>query len=128
MNANASSPVAVGAALPWAVTLFLVASAASAQSEYRSIDISVASDPRPVAKAIDTLVREFPFVVTYEDPTLEFGGDIRDYTSERRNPLNVFLFPHLRAPPPETRVRCWRADRSRCSGATPCNHSRPAGR
>jgi hypothetical protein len=84
MNANASS--SVGAALPWAVALFLVASAASAQSEYRSIDISVASDPRPVAKAIDTLVREFPFVVTYEDPRLEFGGDIRDYTSERRHP------------------------------------------
>ena len=56
----------------------------SAQGQNELIDLFVDS-PRPIAEVARTLVSQYPVVITYEDPRLEFSGDIQDLTHTRRD-------------------------------------------
>jgi len=39
------------------------------------------SDPRPVAKAVEVLSQRYGIIVTYEDPSYAFAGDLQDVTA-----------------------------------------------
>lgn len=47
-------------------------------------------DPRPVAKAIETLEARHGWVITYEDPPYAHHGDVVDVTAEVRKDLHKF--------------------------------------
>ena len=58
---------------------------APAQQQNETATISV-TDPRPLARAIETLEAHYGWVITYEDPRFVFPGDIEDVTlSVRRD-------------------------------------------
>jgi hypothetical protein len=50
----------------------------------------VVDDPRPVAMAIQTLVSEYGYVITYEDPRYSFEGDLQDVTAQVRRDLSKY--------------------------------------
>ena len=56
---------------------------ANAQIESRDLTVD---DPRPVAEAIFRMIRQYPTIVTYEDPRYVYSEDIQDVTERvRRN-------------------------------------------
>ena len=52
-----------------------------------SIDID---DPRPVGKAVETLVARYGYVITYEDPRHTYEGDLQDVTTLVRSDLDKY--------------------------------------
>jgi hypothetical protein len=52
-----------------------------------SVNLSV-QDPRPLAKALDTLEAKYGWVITYEDPRYAYEEEIVDVTDTIRNPLH----------------------------------------
>jgi hypothetical protein len=40
------------------------------------------NDPRPIAKAVQTLVSQYGYVITYEDPRYNYMGDLEDVTAK----------------------------------------------
>ena len=46
--------------------------------------------PRPVAKAVETLVAKYGSLITYEDPRYEYAGDLQDATSRVRQDLDRY--------------------------------------
>ena len=55
-----------------------------------------ADSARPVATAAETLVSEYGYVITYEDPRYEYDDDLTDVTAESRRDLD--RYPAGRAP------------------------------
>lgn len=50
----------------------------------------VVDDPRPIAKAIQTLVSEYGYVITYEDPRYAYEGDLQNVTTQIRRDANKY--------------------------------------
>ena len=56
----------------------------SAQGQTDLVDIFVDAS-RPIAEVAGTLVSQYSIVITYEDPRVEYPGDIQDRTHTRRD-------------------------------------------
>jgi hypothetical protein len=69
-----------------AILLVALVPAANAQGSLAL----VADGPRPIAKAIQTLVSEYGYVITYEDPRYVYEGDLEDVTTQVRKDVNKY--------------------------------------
>jgi len=47
-------------------------------------------DGRPVAKAVQTLVSQYGYAITYEDPRYAYDGDLQDVTTQVRKDLDKY--------------------------------------
>jgi hypothetical protein len=69
----------------------LVISAARGRNSQGASEIKLTvEDPRPVAKAIETLEGEYGWVITYEDPRYVHDSEVADVTLKVRRDLDQF--------------------------------------
>src|SRR5690242_18095603 len=69
----------------------LVISAARGRNSQGVSEIKLTvEDPRPVAKAIETLEGEYGWVITYEDPRYVHDSEVADVTLKVRRDLDQF--------------------------------------
>jgi hypothetical protein len=68
------------------MVLWFVGQAVPAPAQRQNETAISVTDPRPLARAIETLEARYGWVITYEDPRFVFPGDIEDVTlSVRRD-------------------------------------------
>jgi hypothetical protein len=72
------------------ITITVYSRSIDAQSaSYDTVQVTVGTG-RPVAKAVEELVSRYGYVITYEDPLLEYEGDWRDVTAQVRKDLDRY--------------------------------------
>lgn len=82
---------------PILITLVaLVLVLASLPSSAATVDVN---DPRPIAKAVETLVSQYGYIITYEDPRYNYEGDLEDVTDQvRRGPARPGVASKIMVP------------------------------
>jgi hypothetical protein len=87
----------------WILTLVLVDNS-TVQGQTNRLEINAdrldifVDGPRPVAEAVGLLARQFPYVVTYEDPIFEYSDDLRDVKRDARGEAASESVPRILVP------------------------------
>ena len=86
----------------WIVGIVAAAAAVATSNDKAALDVKegkttlTVESPRPLAKAVETLMQKYGSVITYEDPRYSYADDLEDDTERVRKDLDKY--PSGKAP------------------------------